>query len=363
MKIKYLAITALAAAAALAGCSVPGGWSVDGIVEEAPEGMKLALENYSNGRWLLVDSLTVDSRGAFGYDSRTPARFPEIMRLTLPGKGSVFFPVDSVDDITIETSMANFGAARIAGSPAAREFAAVDSIIAAHEGIVDVGLRHELAGRLTADTTGIVAYYIVSKSVGNTPIFDPNDSFGNRIYGAAAQQFAQYHPDDPRGEALTRAYFNGRVALGRYVPSDSVSAIEVSETGLLDIELYDYNGTMHKLSEVAGKGKVVLLSFTAYDTEGSPAYNAALNEIYTARRGQGLEIYQVAFDANEADWKNAARNLPWITVWNSPSEGDALLRMYNVGVIPMTYVIDAQGTIRDCVIDPAELPSAVNRCY
>ena len=41
MKIKYLAITALAAAAALAGCSVPGGWSVDGIVEEAPEGMKL----------------------------------------------------------------------------------------------------------------------------------------------------------------------------------------------------------------------------------------------------------------------------------------------------------------------------------
>lgn len=348
---------------ALGSCSVPAGWSVDGVLNNAPEGTAMALENYSNGLWLLVDSLRTDSRGAFGYDAETPAHYPELMRLTLPGHGSIYFPVDSADNIIVETSANDFGAARISGSPAAEGFAAVDSIIAAHGNTNSPELQRALANAITADTTGIVAYYTVSKSIGNSLIFDPNDSFGNRIYGAAAQVYAQHHPDDPRGHALIRAYVDGRRALGRFVPSDSTTVIEVPETGLLDIKLYDYTGTRHSLSELASGGKVVILNFTAYDIPQSPAYNAMLNTLYDRYHNAGLEIYQVAFDADEPEWKAAAMNLPWTTVWNSPADGDTVLRSYNVGALPLSYIINRNGEIGDRVVDPNELENAVRRYF
>lgn len=361
MKARLL-IPAAAAMLAVASCSVPQGWSVDGAVEGAPQGTRLALENFSNGRWLLVDSLTVNNDGAFGYDAPAAAHFPELMRLTLPGHGSVYFPVDSVDDVLVAATYDDFGRARVSGTPSAEVFARVDSTIAAGGNVVTPELQRQLASFVTADTTGIVSYYIVSKSIGNTPIFPENDAFGNRIYGAAAQVFSTYHPDDPRGSALAQAYFRGRAALGR-LPQPQETAMEVGQTGLLDIVRYDAEGTRHSLAELAAQGKVILLSFTAYDIPNSPVYNARLNDLYTAYHDRGLEIYQIAFDDNEVDWKTASRNLPWITVWNSPTDGDVVLRSYNVGAVPLTFIIDRNGDVRERVVDSNDLANAVGRYF
>ena len=73
----------------------------------------------------------------------------------------------------------------------------------------------------------------------------------------------------------------------------------------------------------------------------------------------GLEIYQIAFDADEVEWKQKADNLPWITVWNSPVDGTDVLMKYNVGALPVAFVIDGEGVIRERVIDPAKLNAAV----
>ena len=129
MKKTYPLLAALALAAG--SCSVPAGWSVDGAVDGAPQGTKIALEYFSNGRWMLVDSLALEADGSFGYVSPKPASYPEIMRLTIAGHGSVFFPVDSVDDITVNACYGNFGLACVAGTPAAEAFCRVDSMIAA----------------------------------------------------------------------------------------------------------------------------------------------------------------------------------------------------------------------------------------
>lgn len=360
--------TALAAAGAaallsLASCSVPAGWSIDGAVDGAPEGTRLALENFSNGRWLLVDSLTVGADGAFGYDAEAPARYPELMRLTLPGRGSVYFPADSVDAILMQTSYGAFGSdARLSGSHAAAAFTQVDSMIAAAGTAVTPELQRQLASFLTQDTTAIVAYYIISKTVGDRPVFAADDAFGNRIYGAAAQVFATYRPGDPRGAALRQAYFRGRQALGR-LPEAQGPEYEVEETGIIDIVRYDNNGTRHSLSELAGQGKVVVLSFTAYDLPNSPVYNGKLNDLYSRYHDRGLEIYQIAFDDSEVDWKGAARNLPWITVWNSPTDGDSALRSYNVGAVPLTFIIDRNGDLRERIVDVNDLDRALARYF
>ncbi len=357
-----LAAACSAALLSLASCSVPSGWSVDGAIDGAPQGTRLALENFSNGRWLLVDSITVEADGAFGYDAPEAAHYPELMRLTLPGKGSVYFPVDSVDNVLLQTTVGNFGAARISGTPAATAFSQVDSIIAAAGTTVTPQLQRELATYLTRDTTAIVAYYIISKTIDGRPVFAADDPFGNRIYGAASQVFATYRPDDPRGIALQREYFEGRRALGR-LPEVQGPEYEVEETGVIDISRYDNEGTLHSLAELASQGKVVLLSFTAYSIPNSPVYNGRLNDLYSRYHDRGLEIYQIAFDDNEVDWKAAARNLPWITVWNSPSDGDAALRSYNVGAVPMTFIIDRNGDLRERIVDSNDLATAVGRYF
>ena len=87
----------------------------------------------------------------------------------------------------------------------------------------------------------------------------------------------------------------------------------------------------------------------------------ALAELRTRYGAQGLEIYQIAFDADEVEWKRKADNLPWITVWNSPVDGAEVLMQYNVGALPVTYVIGRDGTIAERVTYPAQLAAAVAR--
>lgn len=344
----------------LTSCAGTEGWSVDGVIEEAPQDIRLALEDYSNGRWLLVDSLTVGDDGVFAFEAAEPARYTELLRLVLPGRGGICFPADSVDDIHIHTTYDNFVAATVTGTPQAEAFTRVDSIIAAYEGHVTDAMRYELATMVTQDTTGIVSYYIVNKSIGNKRIFDPDESFGNRIYGAAANVYLTYRPDDPRGVALRNAHFQGRAALGR-VPqpeeNDSAATIEVNTAGVIDIDLYDNVGTRHKLSEVTGKGNVVLLDFTEYSLAQSPAYNAMLNTLYTKWHDQGFEIYQVALNRDEVEWKQVAANLPWITVWNSPSDGDNVPLSYLVAGVPTSFIIDRNGDIRERIENPDILES------
>jgi alkyl hydroperoxide reductase subunit AhpC len=98
-----------------------------------------------------------------------------------------------------------------------------------------------------------------------------------------------------------------------------------------------------------------------YDAKESPAYNIKLNEIYKAYKAQGLEIYQVSIDPEETTWKESAKNLPWITVYNSPVDGADIVMKYNVQAVPMTYIINRQGDLAERVTDVNSLAKAVQK--
>lgn len=361
MKAHRILLAVSAVAAMAMSCSGPQGWSVNGTVAGASEGSKLAVEACNAGYWYVLDSVTVGRDGKFDYRSQEPAASTDIMRITMPGKGSVYFPVDGNDRITVVADAATFGTGHtLSGTDMAKTVSAIDSIIASTSDISE--LQRKLSGFVVTDTTGIVAYYTVGKSVGNTLIFDPNTSFGNRIYGAAAQVYEHYKPGDNHGEALKTAYFAGRRSMGKY-PATTTSTIELASTGFIDLARFDSKGVEHKLSDYAKPGKVVLLSFTAYDQDFSPSYNAVLNNLYELYHSKGLEIYQVAFDSSEVEWKEAAKNLPWITVWNSPADGDVILRNYNVGAVPVTFIINNKGELDERVVDPTQLPAKVARMF
>lgn len=347
------------AAIAVSSCSGPKGWSVEGTIQE-PNVEKIALEGYNNGLWYTVDSLEVDKNGKFSYKSDAPAHFAEIFRLTAPGAdgGSIYFPVDSCDKVTVEAYGSHFGSGYVLGGTAlARTICSIDSLVAASKAD-DNDMRRALVNYITSDTTGTVAYYVIGKSVGGKPLFDPADEFGNRVYGAAAQIFSSFAPEDPRGKTLRAQFFAGRQALGK-MPEMPGTVLEADETGYIDITNYDDRGVKHSISDLVKDGKLIVLSFTAYGTEASVPYNAILNEIYTKNHDKGLEIFQIAFDSDEQAWKAVARNLPWITVWNSPSDGVAALTNYNVGAFPVTFIINRKGEIVSRISDPTTLAAEV----
>ena len=109
----------------------------------------------------------------------------------------------------------------------------------------------------------------------------------------------------------------------------------VREVTLLDLELPDLRGNIRRLTDL--KGKVVLLDFTVYKTQESPARNIAMRELYNKYAAQGLEVYQVSYDTDEHFWKTSADNLPWICVRDA--EGASALT-YRVSNLPTYFLID-----------------------
>jgi len=362
--MKKLIFAAVASAMALTwtGCSrSEAGWSIKGNVAGAGD-TTLTIQGFNNGNWYVVDSVKTTD-GAFDYRAAEATPYPEIMRLAL-GDQFIYFPIDSIDCLELNADAAHFNTGySLSGTLQAASVTSLDSIITAsaiargtEATVTDARLKKDLFAKAFSDPSIVSVYYLINKSVGNKPLFNIDNQADLRFIGAVAQRFANESPDDPRGEYLAAIYKKARSAqLG------VTREIEASETALFDIVRSDSKGVTHSLAEVASKGGVTILSFVNYGLESSPAYNVILNKIYSLHHDNGLEIYQLAFDADETAWKQTARNLPWIAVWNSTTDGVNPLVQYNVGALPMTFIIDRQGNIAARVTDPEKLPAEVEK--
>lgn len=361
MKIKALIISL--SALSLFSCSQREGWSVSGNIDGA-SGRKVALQAFNNNNWYTVDSLVVADNGSFEYQSVTPSAFPEVLRLTLDGN-SIYFPVDSVDAITVESTADNFASGyRLAGSQSAVNFMRVDSIITAmgrdNSAQSDSIVKRGLTKLMLEANDPITSYYIINKRVGDKALFNPSDRYDVAVIGVAAQCFASQLPDDPRAAILRQIFMSAKAMHNPELVRQKT--IEAEVKGLpADIKAYDVKGNLHSLNDIVSKGNVVILSFTNYSTEASPAYNVILADIYKQYKSSGLEIYQVAYDQDEAQWRQSAVNIPWIAVWNSPEDGATSMISYNVDVLPLTYVIDRKGDLSARVTDPTRIASEVRK--
>ncbi|MDE6390069.1 MAG: TlpA family protein disulfide reductase, partial [Duncaniella sp.] len=143
-------------------------------------------------------------------------------------------------------------------------------------------------------------------------------------------------------------------------PRKLPASVEAKTIGAFDIKLFAPDGKEQSLLDITAGGKVVLLSFTSYAAEWSPAFNVELNRLYSKYKDRGFEIYQVSTDTNDYIWKQAARNLPWVTVINNLATGGENLRNYNVTVVPTTFVINRQGELVERVLSVEDLDRAVS---
>ena len=122
---------------------------------------------------------------------------------------------------------------------------------------------------------------------------------------------------------------------------------------------YDQLGRKQTLAEQLDRNKVVLLCFTAYQTEYSPAYNMKLAELYKRYKSRGLEIYQVSLDTEEQAWKVAADNLPWVCVRDPQTVYSSYAAMYNVKSLPVCFVVDKNDGIVKRIEKASEIESSI----
>lgn len=354
-----------AATVTLAACNSTPQWQVKGTVEGG-EGKFLALEASNGGIWYPLDTITLKSNGKFDFRHEA-AGFPDVYRLTIDGQ-SIYFPVDSIETVTVSANVGNIGSANISGTPLTEAFMAVDSLVNAtvkRTGSVkamvnDTEMKKRLAEIVLADPSGIVAYYVINKRVADTPLYNPAERSDLRIIGAVANSYITLRPNDPRTAYLRKLYLNNRpVKVGGEMSEAAKNVIDATELSLIDIELLDPVGKKVKLSDVATDNNVVVLNFTALTAAESPEFNLALAKVYDQYKDRGLKIYQVSVDADEFAWRQSAKNLPWISVYNGANDMTPLLR-YNVGAIPLSFIID-HGTIVERVADHSRLASSLGK--
>ena len=354
LRNSFVASTALLAAMS---CTSSPEWSLEGTISGLEGDDNVVVLECVNtfGNWQAVDTLKVDSDGDFSTEQ--PAKsYPDIYRLNYGGR-YIYFPVDSIDNLTLTTEAGTFDYKyTLSGSADAEMICQVDNRInefVAEKGVAALdtasALKRELSEMILSNPSSIVAYYLVQKQVEGRPVFRKDVRKELAVIGAVTNAFTENRPEDPRTRQLQSVWLAN-------VPRTTTTTIEANEISLIEVSGLDNKGAQQSLNNVAANNKVVLLVFTGYSDSYFQGLNAELLKLWNKYHNTGLEIFQLGFDTEEMKWRIAADQQPWITVWNGNT--DLHLRNYNVGQLPAIFVI-SNGELTDRITDMQKLESTV----
>ena len=360
--MKKITFIALAMLALMCSCN-SNKFKVSGTVEGAGDTTTLYLEASVNGNWMFIDSV-LTSGDDFSLSEDAP-EYPNIYRLTYKDK-SIYFPVDSVDNIVIKTNVKKFDEDyTLSGSDIAVKMMKIDkqAMKFARQGDTSsdafVKWKDQLSRDLAKDPAGILSFYLINKYIGEKPLFDPLDKRDFKIIGAVTNAFANFRPNDPRTGYMVESF---KKALSqRRSESASRDTIVATQASLIDIKLQDAKGKMRSLQEVASHGNVVIVNFTMYNQSFSPALNKQINDIYKKYHDKGLEVFQICLDDNEAQWLQSAVNMPWIVMRDPQGEQSRAAGAYNVTDIPAAFIVGRNGEIVERVANIENLEASITK--
>lgn len=366
----FLVATIAIATMAVTSCGEKQ-FKVTGHITEAKDSM-LYLENMGLNGPVKVDSAKLTEDGSFSFEQQAP-QAPEFYRLRIADQ-QINLSVDSTETINIKAQYPTMSSHydvegsencskikelalqqiklqalinEIVESPNLGVTAVEDSVSKVLEAYKkDIKINYIFKEPMKA-----YAYYALFQTIvmGNMQalIFNPRSSKDDvKVFAAVATSWDTYFPKAERGLNLHNIAIEGmkNVRIVESRQNQMIDASKVETSGIINIALTDNKGVVRRLSDL--KGKVVLLDFQAFATEGSLKRTMMLRELYNKYHAQGFEIYQVSLDPQEHFWKTKTEALPWISVWESRGPASPYLAQYNVQQIPTFFLIDRNNTLQ-----------------
>lgn len=341
---------------------------INGTVTEAKDSV-LYLENMSLDGPVVVDSVKLDDKGAFSFSGKAPDA-PEFYRLRIAGQ-IINLSVDSTETVDVKASYPSMATGYTVDGSA--ECATIRELalkqIDLQNRVIAVQNNPNLGYDLTRDSIGkLVAeykeeikrnyiykapmrassYFALFQTLGNMLIFNPREDADDvKVFAAVATSWDTYHPDALRGKNLHNIAIEGmknvRIMRNK-MAARNINASKVNVSNIIDISLLDNQGKRRSLTDL--KGKVVMLDFHVFGSNGSTKRIMEMRELYNKYHGRGFEIYQVAFDPDEHFWKTQTAALPWISVRDPQGLQSQNLAAYNVGSIPTFFLIDRNNEVK-----------------
>ena len=382
MKRSISTIFAVSAAVVLTICSCTGrSFNVSGTITEAKDSV-LYLENMSLSGPVAIDSVKLSESGTFSFSHQTPEA-PEFYRLRIAGQ-IINLAVDSTEQIKVDAQYPTMSAVYdVSGSDECakiKELALhqmdlqrqVDAIVAAPDLGVEA-VRDSVERVVTAYKEQVKRDYIFSQPMRayayyalfqtlrlgqmESLIFNPRSNEQDvKVFAAVATSWDTYYPNAERGQNLHNIAIEGmkniRILQQRQLSNIDPSLVNVSN--VIDINLPDNKGQQRRLTDL--KGKVVLLDFHVFASEGSTARIMQLRDIYNKFHAQGLEIYQVSLDPDEHFWKTQTAALPWVCVRDERGPQSDYVVSYNIQSIPTFFLLGRNSDLykRDAQIKDLE---------
>ncbi len=364
MKGMTKAVATIITALAMTACSGEK-FNIEGQITGAADSL-LYFENVALKGTVKLDSVKLDADGKFAFEGDRPEA-PDFYRLRIAGQ-IINVSIDSTETVGIKAEYNKMGTGyEVTGSDNCmriKELAvkqidlqkrifAVDRATMAPQEKSDSILtmlaaykKDVMENYIFIDPTQTSSYFALFQTVGRYLIFDPYNNEDMKAFAAVATCWDAFYHESERSKNLynlTMSGINNKRAVmqeeaRREAAMKGADSLKIEQAGIIDIELPDNTGTMRKLSDL--KGKVVMLDFHAFGIETSPTRIIMMRELYNKYHSQGLEIYQIAFDANEHFWKQQVETLPWVTVRDAAGANSTRLVLYNVKAIPDFFLID-----------------------
>lgn len=341
---------------------------INGTVTEAKDSV-LYIENMSLDGPVVVDSVKLDDKGAFSFSGKAPDA-PEFYRLRIAGQ-IINLSVDSTETVDVKASYPSMATGYTVDGSA--ECATIRELalkqIDLQNRVIAVQNNPNLGYDLTRDSIGkLVAaykedikrnyiykapmrassYFALFQTLGNMLIFNPRENADDvKVFAAVATSWDTYHPDALRGKNLHNIAIEGmknvRIMRNK-MAAQNIDASKVNVSNIIDISLLDNQGNRRSLTDL--KGKVVMLDFHVFGSNGSTKRIMEMRELYNKYHDRGFEIYQVAFDPDEHFWKTQTAALPWISVRDPQGLQSQNLAAYNVSSIPTFFLIDRNNEVK-----------------
>ena len=358
------------AAVAITSCGEKQ-FKVEGTIAQAQDSI-LYLENISLDGPVKVDSAKLDADGTFSF-SHTAPQAPEFYRLRI-AEQQINLSVDSTETIKVKAQYPTMSSAyevegsdnclkikelalhqmrlqaqvnEIVNSPMLGVTAVEDSV----QKVLEAYKKDIKVNYIFQEPMKAYAYYALFQTVvlGNmqTLVFNPRSSKDDvKVFAAVATSWDTYFPKAERGLNLHNIAIEGmkNVRIVESRQNQMIDASKIDASGIIDIALTDNKGVARRLSQL--KGKVVLLDFHAFATEGSLKRTMMLRDLYNKYHAQGFEIFQVSLDPQEHFWKTKTEALPWVSVWDNRGGASPYLVQYNVQQLPTFFLVDRNNALQ-----------------